>query len=79
MISIDANIILPDKILLNRSEFEMLIKKIRESEEVVINEISSAISIDDIMKLEERSGSFDYLSDEKEDIYTVNDLKVRYK
>lgn len=37
------------------------------------------ISIEEIMKLEESSGAFDFLNDAREDIYSVNDLKVRYK
>ena len=37
------------------------------------------ISINEIMKFEESSGAFDFLNDEREDIYTVNDLKVKYK
>jgi len=36
-------------------------------------------SIHEIMKFEESSGAFDFLNDEREDIYTVNDLKVKYK
>jgi hypothetical protein len=36
-------------------------------------------SIDELMKFEESSGAFDFLNDEREDIYTVNDLKVKYK
>lgn len=36
-------------------------------------------SINEIMKFEESSGALDFLNDEREDIYTVNDLKVKYK
>ena len=36
-------------------------------------------SIYEIMKFEESSGAFDFLNDERENIYTVNDLKVKYK
>ena len=32
-----------------------------------------------MMKLEDRGGAFDFLNDEREDIYTVNVLKVKYK
>ncbi len=51
-----------------------------DGEEVIVSvSLNSDISIDDIMKLEGRGGSFDFLNDPGEDIYTVNDLKVRYK
>ncbi|MEO8072629.1 MAG: hypothetical protein ABI686_05215 [Acidobacteriota bacterium] len=33
----------------------------------------------DLMRLAENGGAFDFLHDEREDIYTLNDLKVRYK
>ena len=36
-------------------------------------------SVDDLMALSERGGSLDFLLDEREDIYTVDDLKVRYR
>ena len=36
-------------------------------------------SINEIMKFEESSGALDFLNDAREDIYTVNDLKVKYK
>ena len=36
-------------------------------------------SINEIMKFEESTGSFDFLNDKGEDIYTVKDLKVKYK
>jgi len=49
-----------------------------EEVEVTITQ-KSDISIDEIMKLEDRAGAFDFLKDEREDIYTVKDLKVRYK
>ncbi len=32
-----------------------------------------------IMKLASESKSFDFLRDEEEDLYTVDDLKVRYR
>lgn len=37
------------------------------------------VSIYEIMKFEENSKALDFLKDEREDIYTVNDLKVKYK
>ena len=33
----------------------------------------------DLMRLAETNGALDFLHDEREDIYTVDDLKVKYK
>ncbi len=46
--------------------------------EVVIT-FDAKDSINEIMKFEESSGALDFLNDAREDIYTVNDLKVKYK
>ena len=49
-------------------------------EEVIVSVSKNPdISTEDIMKLEDSGGAFDFLNDEREDIYTVNDLKVKYK
>ena len=40
---------------------------------------NSDIETSDIMKLSETSGSFDFLNDPREDGYTLDDLKIRYK
>lgn len=42
-------------------------------------EDSSRLETLDLMKLAENSGAFDFLLDERENIYTVEDLKVKYK
>ncbi len=46
--------------------------------EVTISQ-STDIPVKEIMKLEESGTAFDFLNDEREDIYTVNDLIVKYK
>ena len=46
--------------------------------EVIIT-LDAKDSINEIMKFEESSGALDFLNDAREDIYTVNDLKVKYK
>lgn len=33
----------------------------------------------DLMRLAESGGALDFLHDEREDVYTVDDLKVKYK
>jgi hypothetical protein len=49
----------------------------QEVEVIITSGVSE--SINDIMKFEESTGSFDFLNDKREDIYTVKDLKVKYK
>lgn len=46
--------------------------------EVIIT-LDANDSINEIMKFEESSGALDFLNDAREDIYTDNDLKVKYK
>jgi hypothetical protein len=54
------------------------IKKDISDEDYVGND-NDIISIVEIMKMQLESGAFDFLYNEKEDIYNVNDLKVKYK
>jgi len=49
----------------------------QEVEVVITSDVKD--SMYEIMKFEESSWAFDFLNDEREDIYTVNDLKVKYK
>ncbi|MBM4166977.1 MAG: hypothetical protein FJ218_08705 [Ignavibacteria bacterium] len=42
------------------------------------NEIEDDIPIEGIMHIAEIGGAFDFLYDEREDIYTINDLKTIY-
>lgn len=39
----------------------------------------SEIANKDLLRLAEKGGAFDFLNDPEEDIYTDDDLKVRYK
>ncbi len=78
MISIETSTIPPDKVLLNKEQFMKLVENARKIEEVIIKEIEF-LTTNEIMKMQLDSGAFDFLFDEKEDIYTVNDLKIKYK
>jgi hypothetical protein len=78
MISIETSTIPPDKILLNKDQFLRLVENARKIDEVVVTEVE-LLTTDEIMKMQMESGAFNFLFDEKEDIYTVNDLKVKYK
>ena len=51
----------------------------KKVDEIEIDEIINDLPIEGLMRLAETSGAFDFLEDEKEDIYTVDDLKVRYQ
>jgi hypothetical protein len=43
------------------------------------DESDSEIANEDLLRLAEKGGAFDFLNDPEEDIYTDDDLKVRYK
>ena len=43
------------------------------------DESDSEIANEDLLLLAEKGGAFDFLNDPEEDIYTDDDLKVRYK
>ena len=52
-----------------------LIDVAKKVDEIEIDEVINDIPIEGLMMLAETSGAFDFLKDEKEDIYTVDDLK----
>ncbi|MFQ5627852.1 MAG: hypothetical protein ACE5I1_03755 [bacterium] len=60
-------------------ELYQLIDRARKVEEVEFNEIESDLPIEALMRLAESSGALDFLNDPREDIYSVEDLKVSYK
>ncbi len=65
--------------LISFDELNKLIEKVKKTEEVELTIIETDLSVDGIMKLEDESGAYDFLKDPREDIYSVSDLKVRYK
>ena len=67
-----------DKALLSRSDLEHLVELARRSETVALQTSEDELPTLGIMKLAEQGGAFDWLADE-EDLYTVEDLKVRYR
>jgi len=67
-----------DKAVLPRAEFERLVELARRSEEVELQMHEDDVPALGIMRLAEQGGAFDWLADE-EDLYTVDDLKVRYR
>ena len=69
---------LGDKAVLPRAELERLLELARQSEEIELQTQDDDALNAGMLWLAEKSGTFDWLADE-EDIYSVNDLKVRYR
>jgi hypothetical protein len=66
--TLDSLAKLPDQSLLEVSDFA----------EFLLHKIKGQILTEDIQKLASESKAFDFLKEE-EDLYTVNDVKARYK
>jgi hypothetical protein len=69
----------PGKALVDRAELDRLIEAARKVEEVELIEGTHDLPSEGLMYLAEAAGSFAYLLDAREDVYSVNDLKVRYR
>ncbi len=79
MLTIKAKKVGANKGLINISDLYLLIERANKIEKIDLSIIEDELPVEGIMKLQEQSGAFDFLDDPREDIYTVNDLKVRYK
>ncbi len=66
------------KAVLSQAEFERLIELAQRSEEIEVQVHGDNLPTWGIMRLAEQGGAFNWLADE-EDLYTVDDLKVRYR
>lgn len=75
MTTIHAKII-GDEAVVPRSELDRLVELARQSEEVELQ--TDDIPAAGIMYLAQTGGAFDHVAEEKE-LYTVEDLKVRYR
>lgn len=67
-----------DQAVLSRPEFDRLMELARRSEEIELHLDQEDVPVLGIMRLAEQGGAFDWLAGE-EDLYTVEDLKVRYR
>jgi len=56
-----------------------LLNMAKKVDEIEVEEIVNDLPIEGLMMLSESSNSLDFLKDEREDIYSIDDLKVRYK
>ena len=79
MVKIHAEPVGPDKALVKREELGKLIEAARKVEEVELIESADDLPIEGLMRIATEGGSFRFLEDPREDLYTVNDLKVRYR
>jgi hypothetical protein len=67
-----------DDALVPRAELERLLELARRSEQVQVEPQSDDVPNAGILWLAQQGGAFDWLADEP-DLYTVDDLKVRYR
>ena len=68
-----------NKAIIDLEVIKELVKKAKKVDKINIIEKEEDISTKDLMKLIETSKAFDFLKDEGEDIYTIDDLKVKYR
>jgi len=57
---------------------DIKIKEVHDFADFLLTKIDDKITLEGIQKLTSNSKAFDFLKDE-EDLYTVNDLKEKYK
>ncbi|MCI0420216.1 MAG: hypothetical protein L0312_13500 [Acidobacteria bacterium] len=67
-----------DKAVLPRAEFERLVELAKRSEEITVQIEEDDLPTAGIMQLAEQGGAFAWLAEEQ-DVYSVDDLKVRYR
>ena len=68
-----------NQIIISAEDLQKLIKIAEKVEPIEIDSDEAAFDTKDLMCLAESSGAFDFLNDEGEDVYTLDDLKVTYK
>ena len=79
MLRFEIERISPTQAIISLESLNTLIDVAKKVDEIEIDEIINDLPIEGLMRLAETSGAFDFLEDEKEDIYRVDDLKVRYQ
>ncbi len=68
-----------NQIIISASDLQKLVEMAQKVEPIEIEIEEDGFQINDLMRLAENGGAFDFLHDEGEDIYTLDDLKVSYK
>jgi hypothetical protein len=79
MVKVHAQAVGTEKALIDRAELQRLIDAARRVEEVELIEVQDDLPTEGLMRLVQEGGSFEFLADPREEIYTLNDLKVRYR
>jgi hypothetical protein len=79
MVKLHTQQVGPEKALVDRAELERLIAVARQVEEVELIEVQDDLPAEGLTGLVQEGGSFSFLADPREDVYTLNDLKVRYR
>ncbi len=62
-----------EKVLVPQSELELLVELAQRYEEITVQRQEDDVTTEDIMRLSEESGAFDFWKDEREDIYSSKD------
>ncbi len=78
MVKVHAQQVGREKALVDRAELERLVALARQVEEVELIEVVDDLPAEGLLRLAQEGGSLSFLADPREDIYTLNDLKVRY-
>lgn len=79
MVKVHTQQVGAEKALVDRAELQRLVDVARQVEEVELIEVQDDLPTEGLMRLVGESGSFSFLEDSREDVYTLNDLKVRYR
>lgn len=65
-------------VLLTKEQFQELVVLARKLTNVDIVELENDLPIEGLMYLQEKDRTLDFLNEPDENIYSVNDLKIRY-
>jgi hypothetical protein len=79
MLNIPLRRVEGDKVVLDNKVFEALVQCAQTVEDVIIQETAEDLPAEGLMKLVEQDDAFAFLHDPAEDVYTVEDLKERYR
>jgi len=79
MVKVHTQQVGTEKALVDRAELQRLVDVARQVEEVEVIEVQDDLPAEGLMRLVQETGSFSFLEDSREDVYTLNDLKVRYR
>ena len=67
------------KVLIERKSLRELIRKVTKLEKVEVTETQLDLLLVGIMTLAEKNKAFRFLYDKREDVYTISDVKVKYR